>query len=123
MSDCDFVTVRSVSFDIETGYDFLMVTDRMYTGTEIINQIVPPNFTVSFTSDESETRSGFVLHWYCTTAQFTWTEWTQAEDGSCNEHSKLADNGTAVVVTFGLDVENPDRYRESNGSCGKHNFY
>ena len=66
-SDCESVTVESVSFDLEDGHDFLVVGENSYTGPQTIYQIAPQNFTITFTSDGWISRSGFVLYWYCTT--------------------------------------------------------
>ena len=57
--------VTSSHFYIEQNYDFLTIDGETHTGSESIYQEVPSYFTVSFTSDESETCTGFILDWRC----------------------------------------------------------
>ena len=48
-----------------------------YSGDQNINQIVPKNFTVYFSSDEYVVDKGFIFVWTCSDFEFFWSEWTQ----------------------------------------------
>ena len=57
----------STFFDVETGYDFVTINGNSYDGfdNEIVNDLVPAHFTVTFTSDYAQTWEGFTLVWEC----------------------------------------------------------
>ena len=64
-SDCEKVRIESVTFLTEFRYDFVTIEGEVYSGNAIIDQDVPPDFTVSFNSDNSVTDDGFILNWAC----------------------------------------------------------
>ena len=68
-TDCENVKIESTKFDVETYYDFVLIDDGTYedwyTGGDPIEQDVPSAFSVTFMSDDTITKSGFVLNWYC----------------------------------------------------------
>ena len=62
---CDSVYIWSILFETEEYYDKVLIDHKMYSGDLSINDVLPPNFEVYFTSDESVTDNGFVLKWNC----------------------------------------------------------
>ena len=64
-TNCTNVEIKSAAFAIEDGWDFLRIEDETYTGNDVIDQQVPANFEVTFTSDEMITDTGFILDWNC----------------------------------------------------------
>ena len=59
------VYIWSALFETEEYYDKVLINHKMYSGDIFINEVLPPNFEVYFTSDESVTDNGFVLEWSC----------------------------------------------------------
>ena len=64
-ASCDSVYIWSTLFETEEYYDKVMINQKLYSGEVSINEILPSNFEVYFTSDESVTYNGFVLEWNC----------------------------------------------------------
>ena len=64
-TSCDSVYIWSTLFETEEYYDKVMINQKLYSGEVSINEILPSNFEVYFTSDESVTDKGFVLEWNC----------------------------------------------------------
>ena len=64
-SECESVHITSTHFSTEGGYDHLTIDEESYSGTVEISQIVGSSFTVSFSSDQSVTNTGFTLLWSC----------------------------------------------------------
>ena len=62
---CENVELASELFDVEQGYDFVTIEGDSYTGYGYLVREVPPNFTLSFRSDSSQTGPGFIFNWYC----------------------------------------------------------
>lgn len=70
-SDCDQVHIYSEVFDTEADFDYLVINGASYSGSGNISQIVPGNFSLQFSSDNSENASGFILHWTCSNENVT----------------------------------------------------
>ena len=65
-SDCfDQVRIFSNYFDTESGYDEVTIDGQRYSGNIEIDQLVESSFLVSFSSDGSDTKTGFELEWIC----------------------------------------------------------
>ena len=58
-----------------------------------MNQVIPANFTVHFSSDLGGTFEGFILNWSCT----QWGEWNPLYDGSCRSEKRPANNGETTI--------------------------
>ena len=65
LADCDQVQIISTYFNTEDGIDNVTIQDTVYSGTQVIDQIVPNSFLVSFKSDKNQTRPRFRLLWQC----------------------------------------------------------
>ena len=102
--------------------DKITIDGIEYSGVKNINQIVPKNFTVYFSSDERETDEGFILNWSCVDFELFWSEWDQLSDGTCNQQRKLISNQIHNFL-YGSEMESligpTIQYRNPNGSCGK----
>jgi len=67
-SDCDSVRVWSTQFSTEERYDYLTINSQDYSGETTIDTIVPyRSFTIRWHSDGSQTKTGFILNWACST--------------------------------------------------------
>jgi len=64
-SDCNQVRIISTQFNTERNYDFLTIGHQSYHGSVNINQVFGQSVSLSFSSDRSVTRPGFVLTWSC----------------------------------------------------------
>ena len=65
-SACAEIQIMSREFETEAQYDVLTIDGVMYSGSSLINQHISNNsFSVSFTSDNVGTGSGFILDWSC----------------------------------------------------------
>ena len=69
--DCDRVSIVSTKFDTELNFDYVTIDKVRYSGASTnVDQIVSIRswnyqFTVSFTSNNNKSASGFVLEWEC----------------------------------------------------------
>ena len=63
---CPTVSIRSTFFETEYNYDFVHLDGEKFSGDNgHIGQVMKSPFNVTFTSDESTTKSGFSLTWEC----------------------------------------------------------
>ena len=99
-----FITENSLGMK-----DIVTIDGIEYSGERIVNQIVPKNFTIQFTSNNEHTYEGFILNWSC--VDLFWSEWNQASDGTCNLERKKIKN------KFG-PTEYTVEYKKPNESCG-----
>ena len=115
-SSCDSVHVVSILFDLNPQILYLSddIVDEVridhvgYYGETVVNQIVPPNFTVTFFSGEKYTAAGFVLSWRCT----EWAEWNVLSDGTCRQARRPLNRGTTTIINENF------KYR-TNSTCRK----
>ena len=63
--DCEEIQIVSIFFNTEEGHDNVTIDNTVYSGTDVIDQIVPRSFVVTFESDDIETRPGLTLLWQC----------------------------------------------------------
>ena len=90
-----------------------MVIDGItYSGETQINQIVPNNFTVYFSSNNYTPKDfineGFILNWNCS----QWGEWAQEyvySEGTCKDVRRPIENGINIVGRL--------KYRKANSTC------
>ena len=119
-TSCDTVRIFSTKFHTEYGQDILTIDGIEYHGTAAVNQIVPTNFTVNFTSSTYTAYPGFHLNWGC--VELSWSEWGQSTDGLCNWERKKIYNESLSSV-FGLEMqsllEGATEYRQPHTSCRK----
>ena len=67
-ANCAPVKVTSSKFETESGYDFLSIDGTAYSGSDPIDKVVQKDtFNITFTSDGSTTKGGFLLDWKCIT--------------------------------------------------------
>ena len=65
-AECNNIQIVSSYFDTQPDNDILTIDGEMYSGNKTINQTVQKEkFLVTFTSDDTETHSGFLLQWKC----------------------------------------------------------
>lgn len=65
-SNCNDVHVRSTKFETEEGYDLLTIDGVAYSGSTPVDVVVEGgNFLITFQSDRSVQKDGFVLQWTC----------------------------------------------------------
>ena len=109
-SNCETVHIISTLFKTYQRYnykDIVTIDGIEYSGERKVNQIVPKNFTINFSSDKFKTDKGFIIKWSCT----EWAEWDQASDGTCNEEKRPIINGNETVGLL--------KYRKLNSTCSK----
>ena len=64
-ADCEQVNIVSTLFETQNGYDLVRVDGIQYSGSMLVDLVLPSSFIVSFVSDEWTTGSGFSLDWKC----------------------------------------------------------
>ena len=65
-SDCAILYLYSEIFELESGYDYLIIDGESFTGSYPVDVLVyNSSVLVQFISDSSETRTGFILRWRC----------------------------------------------------------
>ena len=75
-TDCDAVELTSTFFDLEYGFDTLIIDGVEHTGSTPISQTVESSsFVINFNSDHSQSRGGFSLLWTCdSSGKFGWAQ-------------------------------------------------
>ena len=64
-SNCNTVRIISSLFKTYDARDILTIDETPYFKRQVINQIAPSNFTVSFSSNTAYIDDGFILNWNC----------------------------------------------------------
>ena len=123
-TDCETVYITSSLFQTENNYNDRLTIDGLeYYGIKKINQIVPKDFIIHFSSDGVGTDDGFILSWICADFDLYWSDWKLFwSDGSCNEERRLIGNGL-TDIKFGNKIQSiigpTFQKKATNMSCGK----
>jgi len=67
VATCATIRLYSTTFDTESPYDYIKIEGTEYSGNTSIDVEIAKDQTVYFHSDDSVTKSGFVLKWACGT--------------------------------------------------------
>jgi len=62
---CHVARIFTEYFDTEDSNDYVKINNCSYSGVTNFSIVISTPFDVSFTSDASRTRSGFILSWSC----------------------------------------------------------